>query len=126
MSNGELFTTLARGGENEAGRTPILMATAAQRELSNRAAFAILPVLLIWRRWRALDLPEGRWFSAQSAAVGTIAMMFAFFALQIAPQIVEQQWHLPVGSSFWLALAMLTLPGMVRVALVTRFAAHPA
>jgi len=91
-----------------------------RRELGNRAALAVLPVLLLWRRWRALDLPKGRWFSAQPAAIGTITMIFAFLALRISPRIVEMKWHLPVGSSFWVTLGLLALLGTIRVTLAER------
>lgn len=95
-----------------------------RRQINYRAAFAVLPVLVMWRRWRALDLPKGRWFSAQPAAIGTIVMIFAFVALQFSPRIVEVRWHLPVGSSYWLTLGLLALIGTVRVKLVEARTSH--
>ena len=35
--------------------------TAIQRELHNRASLAVLPLVLIWLRWRALNHPSPQW-----------------------------------------------------------------
>jgi hypothetical protein len=47
-------------------------------------------------------------------------MIFGFFALTVSPRIVVMQWHLPVGSSLWLALATLAVLGVLRVKLAER------
>lgn len=120
MSNSELVATLARARASEPSTYPFAMARSAQREINNRAALAILPVLLLWRRWRALDLPGGRWFSARHSAVAAVAMIVAFGALSPLGQSVEQAWGMPAGAGPWLTLLVLATIGSVRVWLVER------
>ncbi len=43
---------------NAGGRAAMI-----RRELNNRAALALLPVLLLWLRWGMLDRPRRRWYS---------------------------------------------------------------
>jgi hypothetical protein len=120
MSNTELIATLARAQGSEPGTYPFAMEISAQREINNRAALAILPVLLLWRRWRALDLPAGGWFSARHSALAAVAMLTAFGALGPFAQAVEHEGRMPVGAAPWLTLAFLAAIGSIRVWLVER------
>ena len=124
LSTLELLASTELATSYEPGTNEFQKANNIRRELNNRAALSVLPVLLLWRRWRALDLPKGRWFSAQPAAIGTIAVIFAFLALRFSPRIVEMRWHLPVGSSIWLTLGLLTLLGVIRVKLTEGRISH--
>jgi hypothetical protein len=119
LTNSELIMRLSptslEPGTNEFARV-----TLARREISNRATIALLPILVLWRRWRALDLPTGRWFSANHWSLATLAMAFSFAFLRFSDRFVEESWHLPVGSGPWITLALLAAIGIGRVALAER------
>jgi len=100
--------------------SPELSAASVRREINNRASLAVLPVLLLWRRWRALDLPAGRWFSARHTAAATVTMIFAFLMLRFSDRLVENTWGLPAGSGPWVTLALLAMIGMIRVKFAER------
>lgn len=118
MSNSELLARLLRADDSEARTYPYLTATSLQIEINNRAAIALLPVLLLWRRWRALDLPAGRWFSARHSAIATVAMVVAFGVVTPVSHSIAHAWQMPVGVGSWLTLVILSLAGVIRVALV--------
>jgi hypothetical protein len=124
MSNSELLAGLMRAGENEPGTYRFAMATSLQREINNRAALAALPVVLLWRRWRALDLPARRWFSARHSLLGAAGMVVVFGALTAISGITEKAYQLPAGSGPWLTLTLLTTLGITRVWLVERSVAR--
>jgi hypothetical protein len=89
-------------------------------EINNRATLAVLPVFLLWRRWRALDLPVGRWWSPRHPILATIAALVLFVSLRGFFNSVEQAWSLPAGSGAWIELTFLAVIGMMRVWLVER------
>ena len=93
-------------------------------EIHNRATLAVLPVFLLWRRWRALDLPSGRWWSPRHPVVATIAAFVLFMSLRGFFNSVEHAWLLPAGSGAWVGLAVLAMIGMIRVGLVERTVAR--
>jgi hypothetical protein len=124
MSNVELLTTIAGREDADAGTHRSAMATAAQEELNKRGAIAFLPALLVWRRWRALDLPHGRWLSPRHVTVAAVAMAVAFSGLLAYGQHVERAWHMFAGAGPWLTLLLLGSIGMLRVWVVERSAAR--
>jgi hypothetical protein len=77
-------------------------------------------VFLLWRRWRALDLPMGRWWSPRHPILATIAATVLFVSLRGFFNSVEQAWSLPGGSGAWVELAFLAMIGMTRVWLAER------
>ena len=115
LSTFELLASPALATTHEPGTNEFYRARSIRHELINRAAFAVLPVVLLWRRWRALDLPAGRWFSPRSPAIGTLAMIFMFIVLQFSLRTVEMTSHRPLRFSLWLILGLLSLLGMIRV-----------
>jgi hypothetical protein len=124
MSNSELLASLVRAANGEPGRNPHATATSLQIEINNRAAVAILPVLLLWRRWRALDLPAGRWFSARHSAIATVAMIVAFGVMTPLSHSFAHAWRMPVGIGSWLTLVFLAAIGSLRVWIVERSVAR--
>ena len=50
------------------------------RELSNRASFVVLPLLLLWLRWRMLDRSPGRWLPLPARVIAIAAFAgYGFF-----------------------------------------------
>ena len=62
LSTYELMVDSSRATAEETYQWSAARAVSVRRELNSRASLALLPVLLLWRRWRALDLPSGRWY----------------------------------------------------------------
>jgi hypothetical protein len=92
-------------------------ATRIQRELNNRATLALVPVLLLWIRWRAIETGIGKWWSPLPAPVATAAGVAVFIATSFWGFLLERQLHLAAGTGFWLpvvALAILALTSGLR------------
>ena len=86
--------------------------TRAQRELNNRAVLTVLPLLLIWLRWRAGDLPRRRWIRPLPALVSTGFSTAAFCGLYFLGWRTEFEWKLSAGVGFWLPIALIALWGI--------------
>lgn len=85
---------------------------AVQRELHSRASFALLPVVLIWMRWRALRFPSPQWLlPAWLASITTFA---SFVVLRSNERAIEAAYGLPVGAGVWVPLVMFVLVGFTR------------
>jgi hypothetical protein len=82
---------------------------AVQRELHQRASFALLPAVLIWLRWRALGHPSPQWLlpSWLSATV----MIGAYFFLRENDLAIESTLGLTPGAAAWLPLAVFLAIG---------------
>ena len=92
---------------------------AIQREIHNRASFAVLPVILMWLRWRALNRPSARWLlPAWLAATVTFG---AYFVLRWNDARFEAVFNLVPGAGVWVALAALLLFGVIRDRAITMF-----
>ena len=104
FSTSELLALRTAPGERRVG-------AAAVRELNQRAALTVLPILLLWLRWRALDLPRGRWFSPWPLKVATLAII-AFFGMSWSQQFIEIGMGLRPGVTAWLPLAAFALWGL--------------
>jgi hypothetical protein len=85
-----------------------------RRELNSRASLIVLPVLLLWRRWSALDLAPGRWYSPLPSWLATLTMLFGFLFFRFQDWFVEQVLNLPAGSAAWLPLLILLAAGTIR------------
>lgn len=82
-----------------------------QRELNTRLAITVLPMVLVWLRWSALNRSPRRWFSPLPPSVaGLIAMAFVI-AIASSGFSIEREWHLWSGSQYWLPLALMVLWG---------------
>jgi hypothetical protein len=69
-------------------------------------------VLVLWLRWRALDLPRRRW-SPLPASVATMATIGAFLLLRWSDRIVENTLSLRPGTGMWLPILVLTAVGLL-------------
>lgn len=83
-------------------------------ELSKRLALSLLPIAMMWMRWRALRLPRGHWYSPFPAMLSA-PLLFAscMFLWSVAYTVVDgvalaaaygQSWTGP-----WLATAVLAI-----------------
>jgi hypothetical protein len=100
LSTYELLTDPSRATAAE-GRTNIYgRALAIRRELNNRASLALLPVCLLWLRWRLLDLPRHRW-SPLPPSVIAIAAVAGYVVLRWTERAAEEVFSLSRGSGLW-------------------------
>jgi hypothetical protein len=85
---------------------------AIQRELHNRASLALLPLVLIWLRWRALSHPSPQWLlpSWLSATV----TMGGFFFVRWNDARIESLFGLDPGAAAWAPLALFLAIGWIR------------
>ena len=97
------------------GREP---SEAIQRELHNRASFALLPIVLMWLRWRGLNHPSPQWLlpSWLSATV----LIGAYFSLRENDARIEALLGLAPGAAAWLPLAVFLAFGWIRDRVVHR------
>lgn len=75
---------------------------AVRRELNNRAVFALLPAVLLWLRWGALERPRKAWFSPLPASLATVITICGFFTLYFASVAIEHQANWEPGTALWL------------------------
>jgi hypothetical protein len=75
-------------------------------EIQNRAFLVALPILLVWLRWRALDLPRQGWLPLP-AGVSAAVMMVAVITLYFSSWRIEQEFALSRGAGHWLSALTL-------------------
>jgi hypothetical protein len=85
---------------------------AIQRELHNRASFALLPIVLVWLRWRALDHPSPEWLLPPWLS-GTVTIGIYFFLRENDGRI-ESMLGLGPGAAAWVPLAVFLALGVIR------------
>jgi hypothetical protein len=86
-------------------------ATRIRRELNSRAAVTLLPVLLIWLRWRALATGRRGWWSPLPAPLAAAVLLAVFFTTFFSGWILERELHASPGSGFWLPIVVLAIWG---------------
>ena len=84
-----------------------------RRELNNRATLVALPILMLWLRWRVLDLPRRRWLSPLPASVVVALAVLGLFALRMAHFTVEQAYGLSPGTALWMPFLIVPLWGAI-------------
>ncbi len=83
-----------------------------RREQHSRATMAVLPLVLIWMRWRALNRPSPQWLlPAWLAATVTLVM---YFGIRSAEPFLERSWNLSPGVGAWIPLAVFVIIGLTR------------
>ena len=116
----ELTTTQLMQTPRLAGAEGPARPMAIQRELHNRASFAVLPVILMWLRWRALDHPSPRWLlPAWLSATVTIG---AYFFLRENDTRIEFVLGLAPGAGAWMPLVVFLALGWIRDSVAERTA----
>jgi hypothetical protein len=91
-----------------------------RRELNSRASLIVLPILLLWRRWNALTVSPGRWFSPLPSWLATLSMVIVFLIFRFQDWFVEEILSLPAGAAAWLPLVIIMSAGMLRVSWAQR------
>jgi hypothetical protein len=84
---------------------------AIRRELHNRAVVSLLPALLLWLRWGALERPRRAWFSPLPASLATALTICGFFMLYFASVVIEPRANWQPGTALWLPLIALAAWG---------------
>jgi hypothetical protein len=90
---------------------------AIQRELHNRASFALLPIVLMWLRWRALNHPAPQWLLP--AWLSAVVTMGAFAFVRGNDVRIESLLGLDPGAAAWVPLALFVAIGWIRDHTVT-------
>lgn len=78
------------------------------RELNNRASLALVPVLLLWLRWRILDVPRKRW-APLPATVVAVAAIAGYGLLRSVDGYIEGGLNLSQGTGAWSPLAVIAI-----------------
>ena len=109
LSTTELLThpDLAKGPED-----PYSRADALRRELHNRASLALVPAVLMWLRWRALNHPSPEWLLPPWLS-GTVTIG-AYFFLRENDARIESMLGLGPGAAAWVPLAVFLAVGIIR------------
>ena len=84
-------------------------ASSIQHELNKRIVLMALPLVLLWLRWRAFNLPRGRWLRPLPWMAATPVAFAAFIALFFLGFLLEKQLRLPPGVGNWLPIAGFAL-----------------
>lgn len=87
------------------------------RDIDERLSLMVLPVVLMWRRWRVLDLPPRRWFSGHHPAVATIVVPMAYVSVRYVGRLSSAANFLPLGLEAWTTVLLVALIGKARVRL---------
>lgn len=93
---------------------------AIQRELHTRASFALLPAILMWMRWRALQRPSPQWLLP--AWLAATASIVVFFGVGFSAPFLERRWDLMPGAGAWMPLVLFVSIGLMRDRVVRRTA----
>ena len=75
-------------------------------------SLTVLPAILIWLRWRALDRPSPQWLLP--AWLAATATSVTYFAVRSTERTIEQALNLAPGAGAWIPLALFVIAGMTR------------
>jgi hypothetical protein len=87
-------------------------ATRIQRELNNRTVLSVLPLLILWVRWRAIERGQGRWWSPLPSTIAVLLAIAVFVVSQFAGFVWERHLHLPAGAGHWLTVIAFVFWGV--------------
>jgi hypothetical protein len=95
-------------------------ATRIQSELNNRAVLTLLPVLLLWVRWRALEAGRGAWWSPLPAPLAVAVLLAVFLTAYFSGWRLERELNSSPGSGFWLPIVVLAIWGLTESRLLSQ------
>ena len=78
-------------------------------EFNNRIALALLPIVLLWLRWCAIEHARARDTSALPAPVVAVIAIVVFGVSFVSGMAARLEWGLPRGSGAWLPIAMFSV-----------------
>jgi cytochrome bd-type quinol oxidase subunit 2 len=107
----ELVTDPARAAAHEPFTGGADRATRVQGELNNRAALAVMPVLILWLRWRAIEGTSGRWWSPLPVSLATTLVIVVFGVSFFYGWQLERQLKLITGTGYWLPVMSFVVWG---------------
>lgn len=109
MSIVELSQDEALKSELWAGRESWVSSRAEyiRTEIAQRTSLMVIPVVLLWMRWRALRLTRGRWFSAFPLVLSAPVTCVVFYALLAQANAIADVFFAPRWAGPLLALALL-------------------
>jgi hypothetical protein len=82
------------------------------REQHQRASLLLLPLVLIWLRWRALDHPSPQWLLPPGLAA-TVALC-AYFAMRWNDHAIESLLGAGPGFGAWAPVIAFVVLGLAR------------
>lgn len=108
---------------SRAGAEPVL------REISQRFSLILLPIALIWMRWRALRLPRGRWYSALPLLISAPVTVLLFYSLlaqsrALADVLFAPRWSGPLLAPTLMIVGALVIDRARQAGLKTRLYAQ--
>jgi hypothetical protein len=77
-----------------------------RKELINRTVLCLLPAMMIWLRWAALNEPRRGRFWPLPASVMAPMVVVAYFGTFFYGFVLENQWDLKPGSGLWLPMLL--------------------
>ena len=81
-----------------------------QREINNRFSLILLPIAMVWMRWRLLEMPRRR-FTPLPLTIITVACLGGFVLLRWSDDIFERALSLQPGAGAWLPLVTFGIAG---------------
>jgi amino acid transporter len=111
LSTLELALDPARATVFDPGTNSAARATGISQELNKRTSLVILPLVLLWLRWRALGRPRRGWFAPLPAAMASLITIAAMVALSYLGVSIELQWQLWAGSAAWAPIVAFLIWG---------------
>jgi hypothetical protein len=107
----ELIFDPARASVFEPGTYPASRSQSLKRELNQRAAFAALPIVLLWLRWSALSRPGTRWLTPLPEVAATAIAIATLFAISYLGTSLAREWRWAGGA--WLPIAVFAAWGLL-------------
>ena len=108
----ELVVDPARATVYAPGTLSASRSMSITRELNSRAMLAVLPMVLLWLRWKAHNGPPRR-FGPSPLAVAAAASIAVMLAGAVAGSWLEREGYMPTGTTYWLPIAVFALWGLV-------------
>jgi hypothetical protein len=91
---------------------PLIRGGERQREINLRLSLAILPLLLVWMRWRLLTQGSQAWGVSLSASVIGVGVFAGYFLLVAFDGMVEARLGVRPGFGLWPTLVVFALAGL--------------
>jgi len=107
----ELIFDPARASVFDPGTYLASRSQSLNRELNQRAAFAAMPIVLLWLRWSALSRPRKRWLAPLPEVAATAIAIATLFAISYLGTSLAREWRWSGGA--WLPIAAFAAWGLL-------------